>query len=469
MKDYFIFLTLSFLLFGSCSEKASQGSETMPKGENKALSVGKYTILEQDKKAFTHTIEGLNESEKTDVRLGERLFMTNWVPAPASTTGLDGLGPTFNAKSCLRCHVRMGRGLPIEKSKKESFGFLMRISVTGKGKNGGPNPVPGYGEQLEDRGILKVKGEADVHCEYENFTVKYPDGSTCELRRPKYCLKNPRYGALPKDLMLSPRVGTQLIGLGFLDGLSEEEILKNADEEDKNRDGISGKANYVWNVREQKHTIGKLGWKANAPNLEQQIAGAFHQDMGITTPIFPKQNCPDPQFLAQSLPTGDDLEAEVSSEGLRNISLFMATLSVPARRNINNKQVQKGERLFKKLSCIACHKTGLRVNESKLYPKINGTIINPYSDLLLHDMGEGLADNRPDYLADGREWRTQALWGIGLIETVNKHSFLLHDGRARSIEEAILWHSGEAKQAKTNFMKLSKENRAALLTFVKSL
>ncbi len=473
MKDFIVGLGFSTLLLVSSCKNTNSDSSYSQKEENtpnqEALSVGAFTTFSDDKFAFTHPLKTLSLEEQMDFKLGRRLFMTNWVPAPASTIGLDGLGPTFNAKSCTRCHVRQGRGLPIEKSRKESFGFLMRISVPGQDRDGGPKPVPGYGGQLEDIGILKVKGEATVTCEYKLIKRMYTDGTSYELREPKYALINPNYGDLPKDLMLSPRVGTQAMGLGFIDGLSEAEILKNEDENDRDNDGISGRANYVWNTRVQKKTIGRFGWKANAPTLEQQIAGAFHQDMGITTPIFPEQNCPDPQYLAQSLPTGDDEEAEVSSEGLRTITFFMSTLSVPARRNVNDPKVMKGQKLFKSLNCVGCHKTGLLVDDSKIYPKMNGTIINPYSDFLLHDMGEALADNRPDYLANGMEWRTQPLWGVGLIKTVNKHSFLLHDGRARSIEEAILWHGGEASRARQGFVHLSKENREALLAFVNSL
>ncbi len=470
MKVFRLFLSLVLLILtSSCVFSTKEGRNVQNKNK-KELLAGDFTVLDSSKYAFTYPFKELNSDEKVDFKLGERLFKTNWVPAPASTTGLDGLGPTFNAKSCARCHVRNGRGLPIEKSRSESFGFLLRISIPGKDVDGGPNPVPGYGAQLEDKGILRVKGEADVHCDYEIIKGSYPDGEVYELRRPHYYLKNPRYGDLPENLLISPRVGTQIVGFGFLDGLSEKEILKNVDEDDRDGDGISGRANYVWNVRLQKASIGKFGWKANAPTLEQQIAGAFHQDMGITTPLFLEQNCPDPQKLAQSLPTGDDLgEGEVTAEGLKNITFFMSTLAVPARRRVDDKRVQNGEKLFANLNCIACHKTNLKVESSTVYPSINGTIIHPYSDLLLHDMGEGLADNRPDYLANGREWRTQPLWGIGLLKTVSRHSFLLHDGRARNIEEAILWHGGEADKAKQTFMHLSKKNREDLLLFIKSL
>ncbi len=467
-----IVIVYFLLLLLGCKVEQTENSDyeenTISRNEEE-LPIGKFSIFDTDKYVFSQPLKGMNRSQRIDFKLGERLFKTSWVPAPASTSGLDGLGPTFNAKSCSRCHIRNGRGQPLEKSTTQSIGFLMRLSVSGVTSHGAPVPVEGYGTQLQDIGILRVKGEADLKVSYEIIEGKYPDGTTYKLRKPTFRLENPRYGALPKDLKLSPRIGQQAIGLGFIDGLSEQEILKNADENDANEDGISGKANYVWNVREQKTTIGKFGWKANSPTVEQQSAEAFHQDMGITTPLFPDQNCPSPQTLCQSLPTGDDGGSEVSSQGLKEITFFLSTLAVPAQRNSKDKNVVEGRLLFNKLNCIACHRTGLKVTQSKVFPKMNGTTINPYSDFLLHDMGEGLADNRTDYLANGKEWRTQALWGIGMIKTVNGHTFLLHDGRARSIEEAILWHGGEAENPKKMFMSLPKEDREALLAFVRSL
>ncbi len=297
MKNFVIGSFFILFLF-SCRDnqtKISQYGKVSFYEKGEEMSAGKFSFVNSDKSAFLEHLKGMDESEKIDFLLGERLFKTNWVPAPASTSGLDGLGPTFVSKSCQICHIRNGRGQPYSKFTNESFGFLMRISVRGKGMHGGPNPVFGYGTQLQNRGILKVKGEADINVNYEYIKGKYPDGTPYELRKPIYALTNGRYGELPNDLLLSPRVGTQVIGLGFVDGLSEQEILKNADENDTDNDGISGKANYVWNVEKQKNTIGKFGWKANTPTLKQQNAGAFHQDIGITTPMFPLQNCPDPQ------------------------------------------------------------------------------------------------------------------------------------------------------------------------------
>ncbi len=465
-------LGLCFLSILACKEDDIVPSEyerlkTYQKGEE--LLIGKFSISNEGSKAFTKPLSGMNKSQEVDFKLGKRLFRTNWVPAPASTTGLDGLGPIFNAKSCGACHVREGRGEPLEKSQSESLGFLMRISIPGQGVNGGSNPVPGYGIQIQNKGILDIKGEADVNVTYEYINGKYPDGTSYELRKPTYTIINPRYGALPSDLMMSPRIGQQTIGLGFVDALSDNELLKNADENDADGDGISGKANYVWDIAEQRKVIGKFGWKANAPTLKQQIASAFHQDIGLTTFIFPKQNCPDPQNSCNDMPNGNGNSFEIPNKELSDITFYQTTLSVPKRRDYKEKNVLEGKALFHKLKCISCHTTGLRVEKSEFFPKMNGTIINPYSDFLLHDMGKGLADNRPDFLANGQEWRTQPLWGIGLLKTVNNHTFLLHDGRARNIEEAILWHSGESEKSKQDFMNLTKKERKQVLAFVNSL
>ncbi len=472
MKMKRFIVTLFFFSIISCKEDDPIPSEyeilkTYQKGEE--LLIGKFSIDNEGQLSFTKPLSEMTRRQEIDFKIGKRIFRTNWVPAPASTTGLDGLGPTFNAKSCGKCHVREGRGLPLEKSGNESLGFLMRLSVPGQDIHGGPNPVIGYGGQLQTTGILDIKGEANLNVIYEYIQKKYPDGTPYELRKPIYTITNPHYGVLPADLMTSPRVGQQTIGLGFLDALSENEILKNADENDANGDGISGRANYVWDIREQKVKIGKFGWKANVSTLEQQIASAFHQDIGLTTSIFPNQNCPDPQNSCQKLPNGNNKSFEVPDFELSKITFYQATLGVPKRRNYKNKNVLEGKALFHKLNCITCHSIGLKVEKSEIFPKMNGTVINPYSDFLLHDMGEELADNRPDFLANGKEWRTQPLWGIGLINTVNNHTFLLHDGRARNIEEAILWHGGESEKSKKEFMNLTKKERQQVLDFVKSL
>lgn len=429
--------------------------------------IGKFSVSISSNDAFGRKIPGLDRTGDINFIIGDRLFNTSWVPGPASTSSLDGLGPTFNAKACANCHFKDGRGSPLSESTEiSSRGFLMRLSVKGHGKNGGPKPSSAYGLQLQNRSIFGVPYEAKVKVKFQTIKGKYPDGTPYELQKPIYTIYDEKFGPT-QHLLTSPRVGNQTIGLGFVDALPESEILKNADEFDRDNDGISGKPNYVWDVVKQEKSIGKFGWKANEPNLKQQIAGAFIGDIGLTSSIFPNNNCPSPQNDCNNAPNGG--EPEITDQQLNRVAFYQASLAVPMRRNVKDKDVVKGKKLFHKLKCISCHSVGLKTGKSTINPLINGVIINPYSDFLLHDMGDELADGRPDFLANGNEWRTQPLWGIGLIKTVNKHTFLLHDGRARSIEEAILWHGGEAKKSKEDFMNLTKKERKKVIKFINSL
>ncbi len=435
--------------------------------QGEELPIGKFSATTYNYQAFGIMIPFLPFQQRVDFGLGDRIFMKTF-------TDDLGLGPRFNARACSNCHFRDGRGHRLEKStdddKEFSTGFLVRLSIAGTDEHGGPKGVKAYGGQLQDRGLKGLGGEAKVSVEYKLIKGTYPDGTPYELQEPHYSFYDEKFGSL-KDVMMSPRVGGQTIGFGFIDALTEDQLLANEDEYDSDHDGISGRANYVWNVKAQKKTIGKFGWKANAPTLAQQIAGALSGDMGITTSMFPKQNCPPEQIQCQAYLDKHQLndKIELSDENFDELVSYQATLSVPTRRHARNKDVLKGKGLFHELKCIKCHTIGFKVKESELLPIIKGTIVNPYSDFLLHDMGEALADNRPDYLANGNEWRTQPLWGISLIKLVNRHTYLLHDGRARSIEEAILWHGGEAENSKKKFMNLSAKERKQLIAFVNTL
>lgn len=472
MRKVFLITVLAVFLFLKCSEDYSFKEEDeytrlekYQQGEE--FSIGKFSVSITSNDAFGRKIPGLDRKGDIDFIVGDRLFNTSWVPGPASTSSLDGLGPTFNAKACANCHFKDGRGSPLsESSAISSKGFLMRLSIVGQDPHGGPKPSPDYGLQLQNRSIFGVPYEAKVKVQFETIKGKYPDGTPYELQKPIYTLYDEQFGSM-QNLLTSPRVGNQTIGLGFIDALSEEEILKNADEFDKDNDGISGKANYVWDVIKQEKSIGRFGWKANEPNLLQQIAGAFSGDIGLTTSILPKENCPSPQKDCNDAPNGGN--PEITDKQLSRVTFYQASLAVPMRRNVKDKDVLKGKALFHKLKCISCHAVGLKTGKSTINPLIDGVTINPYSDFLLHDMGDELADGRPDFLANGNEWRTQPLWGIGLIKTVNKHTFLLHDGRARNIEEAILWHGGEAKKSKEDFMKLTKKQREQVIKFINTL
>lgn len=435
--------------------------------EGEELSAGALTTTILGANAFDQQVPNLSINYSRLFFVGNSLFKQNWVSAPASTTARDGLGPTFNARSCSACHNRDGRGNPLDLNQEFSNGFLMRISTPGVDAHGGPNPVSGYGNQIQEHANLGIPYEAKVSVRFETITGIFEDGTAYELRKPVYTISDEQFGSL-QSVLTSPRVGQQVIGLGFIDALNTSDILANEDETDKNNDGISGRANYVWNVVSQQTEVGRFGWKANQPNLKQQVAGAFSGDMGLSTSLFPDQNCPSPQQDCFDAITGGI--PEVTDESLEDILIYSTSLSVPIRRNYKDENVLKGKQLFKEMQCATCHIPSFKTSAQYPFnPALQNITIRPYSDFLLHDMGEALADNRPDFKATGNEWRTQPLWGIGMIEEVNGHTFLLHDGRARNIEEAILWHGGEATASTNAYKKLTKEDRTAVLDFINSL
>jgi CxxC motif-containing protein (DUF1111 family) len=468
---YLYFTILMFLSFSCTSDELSDEEyikinyELDEENLVSDLSIEAFTA----EKAFGTSIPGLIGLESAFFGIGNAMFEQSWVSAPATTTSRDGLGPIFNARACASCHSNDGRGKPLLENNASSQGFLIRLS-SGNDPITGPISFAHYGGQLQDNSNLGIDKEGTINVSFETITGTYPDGETYELRKPTYTIVDTNYGSI-SNVKQSPRVGPQVIGLGFIDALSEASILVNEDINDLNGDGISGKANYVWNVKESKNTIGKFGWKSNQPTLEQQISGAFNGDMGLTTSLFPEENCPEGVDCSKiSNGNNEGENVEVTDTQMSRIMVYQAAISVPKRRDFKTINVIEGKVLFNELECAKCHinnfKTG---NNYPLLTQLENITIRPYSDFLLHDMGVELADNRADFLANGNEWRTQPLWGLGLIETVNNHTFLLHDGRARNIEEAILWHGGEAENAKNNFRNLSKENREKVLNFLNSL
>ncbi len=435
--------------------------------EGEELSAGKLTTTLLGANAFDQSVPGLALEKDLLFFVGNSLFRQNWVSSPASTTARDGLGPTFNARACSSCHNKDGRGLPLQEGQNFSAGFLMRISENGTTDIGAPKPFEAYGGQIQDRANLGVSFEAKIAVTFQEIKGTFNDGETYTLQKPIYNINNEQFGSL-QNALTSPRVGQQVIGLGLIDAITKEAILNNEDEFDADNDGISGKANYVWNHTTNKKEMGRFGWKANSPTLKQQIAEAFHGDMGLTTSIFSEQNCPSPQKDCAKASNGG--LPEVPDNSLDNVLIYTSSLSVPIRRSFEDENVLKGKQLFRNLKCTSCHVETFTTGTNYPFNSIlENVTIRPFSDFLLHDMGNDLADNRPDFLASGKEWRTQPLWGIGMIQEVNGHTFLLHDGRARNIEEAILWHGGEAENAKNNYKKLSKEDRQNVLSFINSL
>lgn len=462
----FASIVLTFVSFVSYRCKKDTFTASPFKGEGIYSGGQNGTVMDASQNAFGLQVNGLTDQQKLDFFVGNSFFNQNWVQAPSSTTARDGLGPLFNARSCSGCHFKDGRGRPPQSDSEKGTGLLLRISIPGVSAVGGPNPSFNYGDQMEDQGVLGVPREADYHIDYIEIAGQYPDGQTYSLRKPSYTILNEQYGAFESGLMISPREAPQMIGLGLLEAISASDILSYADENDANGDGVSGRANYAWDAKNQTTDLGRFGWKANVTGIYQQVCGAFLGDMGITTWVFPDENCTGIQSDCSMAANGGT--PEIDQDKLEAVVLYSQTLAVPARRNTDNPDVATGEAIFHTLDCTKCHVQRYTTSTHSV-TALSNQVIFPYTDLLLHDMGEDLADGRPDFLANGNEWRTAPLWGIGLIPTVNNHSFLLHDGRARNIEEAILWHGGEASSSKQKFMGLSKTQRSQVLKFLESL
>ncbi|SEK77026.1 di-heme oxidoreductase family protein [Parapedobacter koreensis] len=412
-------------------------------------SGGEQTVFDQGSGAFGHAFNGLPAYLARVHEVGDVQFNATFVSAPAPLN--PGLGPVFNNVSCSSCHVNDGRG-KIPGRGESAANMLFRVSLPGVGEHGSPLPVPGYGDQIQNRALLNYQPEADVAIGYTNESFAFGDGTSYELRRPTYTITNP-YRPLPQGVLLSPRVAAPIFGLGLLEAISDVDILAREDPSDLDGDGISGRANWVWNIDEQRTTLGRFGWKANQPSLLQQTAAAYFADIGIANRLF----------------SDTDGVLEITDSLLYAVDFYLRTLAVPGRRNVGAATVQQGKALFLSLGCSKCHIPDQRTAVTTAFPQTSYQLIHPYTDLLLHDMGEGLADNRPDFLADGNEWRTAPLWGIGLTQKVNGHTNFLHDGRARNLQEAILWHGGEAEAAKDRFRTLGKPDRDAVIAFLESL
>jgi len=425
------------------------------------LNGGSQTVFDQGSGAYSHAFNSLPEHLERIHEIGDVQFGATFVSSPAPLN--PGLGPVYNNVSCLSCHVSDGRG-KVPGVGETAANMLFRVSLPGEGEHGNPVPVPGYGDQIQPRSLLNVRREADVLITYTEKTYSFADGSTYKLREPLYTITDP-YIPLPAGVLLSPRVAAPVYGLGLLAGVSDADILAREDPADADGNGISGRANRVWDVKDMKKVLGRFGWKANQPSLLQQIAAAYNGDMGITTSLFPKESS-DGQTQFTSQP---GYNYELSDSLLHNVEFYVRTLAVPARRNVNTETVIKGKALFLSAGCSKCHIPDMRTSVNVAFPQLSNQLIHPYTDLLLHDMGEGLADHRPDFLASGSEWRTAPLWGIGLTQKVNGHTNFLHDGRARNFLEAIMWHGGEAKSAGDKVRNFSKSDRDNLIAFLESL
>ncbi|MCB9993213.1 MAG: thiol oxidoreductase [Hyphomicrobiaceae bacterium] len=450
--------------------------------ENKSGGAGTFVGV-IDENAFSHFTQNMSFADQEQFNLGNALFRKEWVSAPSSTEASDGLGPIFNSRSCQTCHLKDGRGHPPMTPEERASSMFLRLSVppktpgdeallTAHGANVLPDPT--YGTQLQNFAVPGLMGEGEMAIAYTDLPVELGDGTVVTLRSPQYALADLNYGPADPEIMLSPRVAPPMIGLGLLEAVPAADILAHADPDDTDGDGISGRPNWVTNPVSGDVELGRFGWKAGEATIRAQSAGAFAGDIGISTPLVPHSygDCTENEPQCLAMPNGEQENlgpTEAPDPVLDLVNFYSQNLAVPERRNSADANVLAGKELFYSIGCFSCHtpKYVTSRNADNAFQQFQ--LIWPYTDMLLHDMGEGLADHRPEGEADGYEWRTQPLWGVGLTETVSGHTLLLHDGRARNILEAVLWHGGEAQNARDAVVAMDKTDRDNLIVFLESL
>lgn len=438
------------------------------------LSAGVFTIDRADAQAYSEPAAVLDARQRQSFFVGRNVFHRQWASI-VSLNGDWGLGPTFIADRCSACHANTGRGKPPE-AGGQLLSLLVRVSVPGRDAHGGPLPHPAYGDQLQNRALdgssvdlahggRPVPAEAALYLDWETRIVELADGTQVELRAPRLRIEQLNFGPLGETAMTSLRIAPPVFGLGFLEAVPEDALLAIA--RAQKAQGYNGRVNRVWDPVSSKEVPGRFGWKANQPSLKMQVATAAIGDMGLSSRHFPDQNCPPVQEIcARHLPGNFP---EIINHEIDALETWMQGLAVPARRNMGEPQVRRGEAVFVQAQCAVCHVPELTTGPFAPMKQLSNRSFRAFTDLLLHDMGEGLADGRPDYAAGPRDWRTPPLWGLGLSQTVSGSTALLHDGRARNVAEAILWHGGEAAAAREAFRAMPKDDREALVRFVESI
>ncbi|MES0863111.1 di-heme oxidoredictase family protein [Ruegeria sp. SCPT10] len=446
------------------------------------LPGGAATVrVRNDANAFSQPSRNLSFEQELDFKVGNGLFRKIWVSSPSSTLASDGLGPLYNARSCQRCHIKDGRGHTPNGPDDTAISMFLRVSIPGAAEGGYAEiadyiatlPEPTYGGQMQDFALAGYSAEYRLDISYEEIPITLSEGETASLRSPTYHAADLGYGPLHPDAMLSPRVAPQMIGLGLLEAIPVADLLAKADPDDTDGDGISGRPNIVWSMEYDAPMMGRFGHKAGMPTVMEQSAAAFAGDIGIASPLFPTPygDCTDKQIDCVQAPHGDDDDRgfEIDQVGMDLVAFYSRNLGVPGRRDVDDPEVLRGKEVFHSSGCVSCHTPSNVTHRMEDREEHSFQLIWPYTDLLLHDMGEGLADNRPEARATGREWRTPPLWGIGLTERVSGHTEFLHDGRARNLLEAILWHGGEAQAARDEVVSMPKSDRDALIRFLESL
>lgn len=426
-----------------------------------------------DSKAYQQPLPNLSATDKQAFYLGQSMFERLWVPAPSSTTASDGLGPLFNARSCHSCHVNSGRGHAPTTNQLGSDvpSFFIRL---GKSDQAQTDHVIGdymYGRQFHPLSATNVKTEGDYRIHWQESIEIFDDGYQVTLRKPSLEWLSLNYGDFQESTGFSMRVSPPLVGMGLLDLVPDSLILEHADPDDQDQNGISGKPN--WIERNGEKLLGRFGHKASVPSLKEQNQSAFNGDLGLSTELFPfpSGDCTVAQTDCMQAPNGnsqhlDDLE--VSKEQMAVLDTYVALSMPPAMRNLDQAWFKDAKQIFDQLECGSCHTPKLTTGSSE-FTALSHRDFYPFTDMLLHDLGPELANGFPVLNASTQEWRTAPLWGIGLSESVSGRNGFLHDGRARTIEEAILWHGGEAEASKNAYKSLNAKQRALFVRFLESL
>ncbi len=478
--------TIETLAGVSMQQLASFDPQEIKQGGDTGLSISSA-------ESYSKPSSNLPASRKGNFFIGNAFFKQPWVIAPASTDSRDGLGALFNVAACQSCHIKDGRGHAPLNAEDDADSLLIRLAMpatTDEQRQQLQNSLiekvahPMYGGQLQDRGIQGVPAEARISVQWTDKSVTFADGHVETLRAPTFTLTKPGYGAFDDALMVSPRVALPMIGLGLLEQIPDDAIKNQAM---KTNGDISGKFNWVMDPQTGKHALGRFGWKAGQTKLITQNQSAFNEDMGLTSNIRPHESCMPMQTACMNAATGADEQGngkppvEVNDEVAKFVEFYTRNLAVPHRRNADDQLVLAGKKRFYDMGCQSCHTPRYELpTTDDDHLEQHGQVIYPYTDLLLHDMGDDLADRtiagklppktaQVEFLANSYEWRTPALWGIGLAQTVDPQATFLHDGRARTLMEAVLWHGGEAQKQQESVLKLDKQGRAELNAFLKSL
>ena len=434
---------------------------------------------------FLRPAPNLGAADRPNFWAGKALAGQPWVRAPSVTDARDGLGPLYDARTCFACHVEGGRGQSPDADGLLPVATVVRLGRAPPGERRAGTPDPTYGDQLQRqsislahqlRNVRTAEGPSPVPAE-GRATVRwieapfvYPDGARVSLRRPVVELSRLGYGPLGAETQVGLRHAPPLHGAGLLHRIPEAAIVEAADPDDADGDGISGRPNRVWDPRTKTTRVGRFGWKAGAATLRAQVAVALRNDVGITSSLYPHESCTSSQSGCRAAPSGrGDAGVEIADRLLDLMTGFNAGIAVPRRRKPDHPMVRRGQAVFFEVGCDRCHRPAFEAGVDPAAPHRSKHTIGPYSDLLLHDLGDALAGGPPEFEASEREWRTAPLWGVGLARAVREDAAFLHDGRARTVEEAILWHGGEAAPIRARFARRSAAERAALIAFVKSL